>query len=140
MWKKSKEYVVKGSSKANKAGQLLFGSCVPFLFEPYPGGMYCFSVKDEGQPVHSSLAALAKEGDGGASVEISFLASGHVNQSVRLIDKDITPDELVSMLNSGKASTTVQEDGTIEITATGRVIGIVEDVDNHMGYEDFEVK
>lgn len=70
---------------------------------------------------------------------LSFTAQGHVNQTIQITNPAYTPRQIVDMLNSGDAETTVQEDGTVDITATGEVIGKVVYVDNHLEYEDFEL-
>jgi hypothetical protein len=76
-------------------------------------------------------------------LQLIFSASGTIKQTVRLNAKavalGITPKRLQSGLNSGKYVTTVQEGGTVEITATGEAIGAVVGVVNEMEYEQFEV-
>jgi hypothetical protein len=73
------------------------------------------------------------------TVKISFLVSGSVSQTVIITDPKITPAKLQKLLESGKAATTIQEDGVVVSVLTGRVIGNVEDVDNDCSYENFEV-
>ena len=72
--------------------------------------------------------------------EISFCASGHITQTVEITDLKLTAEQLQRGLNSGKYVTTVQEDGTVDITKSGKKIGVVRNVDNELSYEDFTVE
>lgn len=73
------------------------------------------------------------------TIQISFLAHGYVNQTVEIPD-DFDETELEEGLNSGKICTTIQENGSIDILATGKKIGTVVDVENNLEYEDFDVE
>ena len=76
-------------------------------------------------------------------LQLRFSASGTIKQTVQLNAKGvalgITPERLQAGLSSSEYVTTVQEGGTVEITATGEVIGAVVSVDNEMEYGEFEV-
>ena len=76
-------------------------------------------------------------------LQLTFSASGTIKQTVRLNAKavalGITPERLQAGLSSGEYVTTVQESGTVEITATGEAIGAVVSVDNEMEYGEFVV-
>ena len=73
-------------------------------------------------------------------VEITFCAQGYVKQTVHITKKEWTPEKLEEALNEGKVATTIQEDGTVDVVASGEVIGTVENVDNNLEYEDFSVE
>jgi hypothetical protein len=74
-------------------------------------------------------------------VDLSFTAHGYIKQTVKITKDDITPRQLVDMLNSGEAVTTIQEhNGSVEIFATGEKIGEVVNVDNELEYDDFELE
>jgi hypothetical protein len=70
---------------------------------------------------------------------LSFTAQGHISQTIQITNPAYTPKRIVAMLNSGKAVTTVQENGTVDIVATGEVIGKVVNVNNELEYDDFEL-
>jgi hypothetical protein len=72
--------------------------------------------------------------------EIFFSVQGYVTQTVEIVDPKMTPAKLQTMLNNGKACTTIQEGGTVDITASGKVIARVRFVDNNCEYSDFEVE
>jgi hypothetical protein len=72
--------------------------------------------------------------------EITFSVSGYVTQNVLITDPKITAHQLQSMLETGRAMTTMQEGGVVIVTRTDRVIGKVVDVDNNCQYEDFDVE
>ena len=72
-------------------------------------------------------------------VKITFDVQGSVTQEVDIFEPGITPAKLKKMLNSGKAATTIQENGTVDIVKSGLVIGKVNFVDNECSYSDFEV-
>lgn len=71
--------------------------------------------------------------------EISFTAQGYVKQTVEITDETWTASKLEKALNKGKVVTTIQEDGSIDITASGKSIGKILNVDNNLEYEDFDV-
>lgn len=73
-------------------------------------------------------------------MQITFTATGTVRQSVKMIDKTITAERLQEMLRSGTALTTIQEGGSVDITADGRKIAEVNDVYNELEYADFDVE
>lgn len=72
-------------------------------------------------------------------ITITFNASGYVRQTVQITNPKFTPEQVVQMLNDGSAVTTVQEGGTLDITATGEKIGEVVNVDNDLEYEEFDL-
>lgn len=72
-------------------------------------------------------------------MRISFTAQGHIYQTIKLLTEKYTEQQIVDMLKSGEAYTTVQEKGNVEIISTGEIIGIVTSVDNYLEYEDFEI-
>lgn len=72
--------------------------------------------------------------------EISFSVQGYVTQTVEIVDPKMTPAKLQKLLNDGKACTTIQENGTVDITSTGRIVARVVFVDNNCEYCDFEVE
>jgi uncharacterized membrane protein len=72
--------------------------------------------------------------------ELSFTATGHIEQTIEITNLAYTAKKIVAMLDSGEATTTVQEGGKVEITATGEVIGKVVNVDNSLEYEEFKKK
>ena len=73
-------------------------------------------------------------------IKIVFNAQGWVKQTIEITDPTVTPEALVEMLNEGKAVTTIQEDGLVEILATGKQIGRVINVDNNLEYEEFDIE
>jgi hypothetical protein len=73
------------------------------------------------------------------TVKITFGVEGTVTQEVTITDPKITPAKLRKMLLTGVAATTMQENGTVEIIRSGKVIGKVTYVDNECSYVDFEV-
>lgn len=76
----------------------------------------------------------------GREVEITFSVNGHVRQQVKLVDGcALTVAQIQDGLNLGKFVTTIQEDGTLDITATGETIGTIVDVFNECEYTDFYV-
>lgn len=72
-------------------------------------------------------------------IRISFAASGYVGQTIEMTNPEITPQQLIDGLNSGLYVTTIQEDGSVDITKSGESIGRVVDVDNCLEYEEFEL-
>ena len=73
------------------------------------------------------------------TVKITFDVQGSVTQEVQITDPKITPAKLQKMLNTGVAATTIQENGSVDIVRSGKVIGRVIFVDNECSYTDFEV-
>jgi hypothetical protein len=72
--------------------------------------------------------------------EVSFTVMGDATQTVTVDDLSITEEQLQKLLSSGKAVTTVQEGGTVDMTKSGRRIGRVRSVDVNCTYEDFSVE
>lgn len=74
-------------------------------------------------------------------INLSFLASGHIVQDIVLVDNDqiLTPEEVVAMLNSGEACTSVHEDNDV-ILMDGTVIATVRFSDTELEYTDFQVE
>jgi hypothetical protein len=72
---------------------------------------------------------------------ITFTAQGYVKQTVELQPGvKLTPKQLENGLNSGRYGTTIQEDGTLEITRSGKILGTVVNVENQLEYAGFEVE
>jgi len=72
--------------------------------------------------------------------KLSFSAGGHIIQRVYIVNpKEYSPKRILELLNSGKAQTTVQEGGTIDVVSSGETIAHVVDVENNMTYTAFEV-
>jgi hypothetical protein len=72
-------------------------------------------------------------------VDLSFMAHGYIKQTVKITKDGITPRQLVDMLNSGEAATTIYEhNGSVEIFATGEKIGEVVNMETELEYDDFE--
>jgi hypothetical protein len=69
---------------------------------------------------------------------ISFYVSGYAVQTVKL-ENGYTVEQVVEMLNDGRAITTIQEGGSIDITENGKKIGTVECVDESLEYTSFQV-
>lgn len=73
-------------------------------------------------------------------VNISFVANGHIVQDIVLADENpIDADELVRMLISGEASTTVHEDNDV-IMSDGTVLGTIRYSDTELDYTQFQVE
>jgi hypothetical protein len=75
------------------------------------------------------------------TITITFTAQGYIKQTVELQPAiKLTPKQLERGLHTGRYCTTIQEDGTLESTRSGRIFGTVVNVDNNLEYADFEVK
>ena len=72
--------------------------------------------------------------------EITFNIQGSAGQTVRVHDRNMTPQKLQDLLDAGKAQTTIAEGGRVEYTHNGRLIATVISVDNECSYSDFEVE
>lgn len=72
-------------------------------------------------------------------VNFSYLAAGHIVQDIVILDDSISGEEMVRMLNSGEAFTTVHEDNDV-ITPDGTVIGKVRWSDTELEYSDFQIE
>lgn len=73
-------------------------------------------------------------------VKITFSVHGYIKQTVQLHnDCHLTAEEIEVSLADGKLVTTIQEDGTLDITENGQAIGQIVYVDNECEYEDYEV-
>lgn len=75
-------------------------------------------------------------------IKISFNVSGSVQQRVEIVQRGLTPEGLIEMLNEGTAVTTVQDDGTIDITESGTVIAkVVEGMTtkSNLQYTEFDL-
>ena len=75
-------------------------------------------------------------------IEVVFSVHGWVKQTIALNDKgkELGVDKIQEMLNNGSLATTVQEDGTLDITSSGEVVGNITSIDNNLEYEDFEIE
>jgi len=77
------------------------------------------------------------------NIKISFLAQGHVNQSIEIEDEcKLSDEEIIAGLNSGGILTTIQEGHTLicfGLQSKMTVIGTIDNVDNNLEYTDFEV-
>jgi hypothetical protein len=107
---------------------------------------YRFSTPDKAGAFVGGWLARNKGQDGNEfAITCSVVAdTAHFTTRVRIFDKSITAAQLQQMLSTGKAVTTIQEGGDVVLlgdeTTEDRVIGTVLNVDNPMGYEDFEVE
>ena len=68
----------------------------------------------------------------------TFSARGNISQTVNIINPAYTPERLLRELNSGRLLTTVQENGAVEVTASGKVVATIVSVDNDLEYFDFQ--
>ena len=74
-------------------------------------------------------------------MDVSFSVSGWVRQEVEIIDPAWNDaGKLQKALTDGTVVTTIQEDGTIDITLIGHQIGRIKFLDNECTYDDFEVE
>jgi len=76
----------------------------------------------------------------GFDIDIVVEAMGHFTQTIRVTDPDWSPADIIATLHEGRIATTIQEGGDVSDVATGRVIAIVTNVDNHLEYSEFELK
>lgn len=72
------------------------------------------------------------------NIKVTFDAFGYVTEYIAVSD-EVSAEELEANLNSGKWVTTIQEGGSLEVAATGEVIGKVVDVENSLEYDEFSV-
>ena len=70
------------------------------------------------------------------NLRVTFGASGYVTQDIEVPD-EVTAEELEAKLNSGEWVTTIQEGGSLDVTATGQAVGKVLYVDNSLEYDEF---
>jgi hypothetical protein len=70
-------------------------------------------------------------------IKIGFSVSGYVTQTLR-VPVSARECDLIAQLESGKLSTSIHEDGTLDITATGEMVGEILDSRDSLEYEDFE--
>lgn len=70
------------------------------------------------------------------NIRVMFGASGYVTQDIEVAD-EVTAEELEAKLNSGEWATTIQEGGSLDVTATGESIGKVLYLDNGLEYDEF---
>jgi hypothetical protein len=74
-------------------------------------------------------------------IKISFCVSGHVSQTIRLLNScELTPEEIVKGLNEGTIATTVYEGGKVDMVADGKNIGEIIDLDNNLEYTDYDLE
>jgi uncharacterized membrane protein (DUF4010 family) len=71
--------------------------------------------------------------------EIAFSVSGYMIQRIKITKEGLTVKDIIKMLRSGEAMTTVHGDQTITKTATGEVLATIIDTDNECEYSDFAV-
>ena len=72
------------------------------------------------------------------TVRIAFGAAGYVTEDIEVAD-DVDEQVLADKLASGEWVTTIQEGGSLEVTASGQVIGRVVNIDNELEYDEFEL-
>ena len=70
------------------------------------------------------------------NIKITFGASGYVTQDLSVSD-EVSAEEVAAKLNSGEWMTTIQEGGSLEVVASGEIIGKVVNVDNDLEYDEF---
>jgi hypothetical protein len=101
---------------------------------------YLYHSEDDGLTSELTGICFKKEDEIIMNCQITFNASGWVKQNVKIIDPNVTADELEQMLKSGEAITTIQDDGVIINAKDSHVIGVMEQVNNDCEYTDFEVE
>jgi len=69
---------------------------------------------------------------------ISFLASGHINQDITITDPNISPAQLVAMLNAGEAFTTIHEGEGVVRASDYTDIGTVFQTEPELEYGRFQ--
>lgn len=94
----------------------------------------CACCKEDFAIVGANLVSES----GCKTVNVSFSVSGTITQTIRITDNSLDENDIVDGLNSGKFCTTVQENGTVDVTCDGKIVGIVESVENNLEYFDFE--
>jgi len=72
-------------------------------------------------------------------IKVSFLAQGHINQTINVLDARWTDSDIINGLNDGTLSTTVQKNGTVDITETDTPIAVIVNVDNQLEYAGFKL-
>jgi len=74
----------------------------------------------------------------GREISISVMAEGWFKETIELNDDcTLTDAEILEKLNKGELVTTIQENGFLDITATGESIGKILDVNNELEYHHF---
>lgn len=103
-------------------------------------------VKDENGEVITDCLELSERLEQLAEarlLEISFTAQGHVKQTIYITDHRYTPEQVLTMLKSGEAVTTVQEDGNVIVVKelnndNNGAIATVISSDVNLEYDDFD--
>lgn len=71
--------------------------------------------------------------------KLEFFVGGSVQQSVEILDPEITPRHLIAGLNAGEYLTTIQEGGEVCMNEpNGRIIARVLSVENECFYDNFK--
>lgn len=75
-----------------------------------------------------------------SQIEIAFSVEGTIKQTLEIVNPEYTLETILAGLASGKLATTIQEGGSVDVVATGEKIATVINVDNELGYFDFEAE
>lgn len=71
--------------------------------------------------------------------DISFCVQGSVKQTLEILDDKWNGVKIVKALNEGIIFTTIQENGTVDIVESGRVVAKIVNVDNSCEYNEFDI-
>jgi len=111
------------------------------------GGIFCpwlgtqkLDVPDRRRRINGRASLLLVDPGKIMKARITFSAQGTVTQTVAITDPGYTPLRLVDELNSGELLTTLQANGSVEITRSGVVVATVVDMDNNFEYSDFALR
>lgn len=99
------------------------------LFDPYNEGDTLIVPDDEEAP---------RQPGERREVEVTFNVAGYVKQTIVITNPNFNPEQVVKGLQDGTLVTTVQEGGSVDVTATGEEVGRVVHVENECEYTDFE--
>ncbi len=72
--------------------------------------------------------------------QISFIASGYINQDIQITEPDITAEQIVEMLGNGEAITTIQDGGEVVRVSDWKVIGTVCGTEPEMDYHEYQIE
>jgi hypothetical protein len=73
-------------------------------------------------------------------VKVSFGVSGYVVQTVEILKKDMTAEQLYKGLCRGELITTIHGESSFIETLSGEKVAQIEAVDNQVEYTDFDVE
>ncbi len=72
--------------------------------------------------------------------QISFIADGHINQDILITEPSISAEQIVEMLGTGEAITTIQDGGGVVRVSDWKVIGEVFGTEPEMDYREYQVE